>query len=161
MTRVHLADLSSETDSQAVVRLLNAYATDRFGGGEPLSDYTREHLAEELRKRSNCHVLLASVDEEPAGLAICFEAFSTFQCQPILNIHDFAVVPEFRGRGISKVLLLRVEELAKELGCCKMTLEVLEDNPIARGVYSRFGFKSYELDPEFGRALFFEKKLTD
>ncbi|MEP4077166.1 GNAT family N-acetyltransferase [Haloferula sp.] len=159
MSQVHLADLSSEKDSKAIVQLLNVYATDLFGGGQPLVDYTRENLVEELRKRPTCHVLLASVDEEPAGLAICFEAFSTFLCRPILNIHDFAVAPEFRGRGISKDLLAKVEEQARRLGCCKITLEVLEHNEIARSVYAGFGFRSYELDPKMGRALFYEKKL--
>jgi ribosomal protein S18 acetylase RimI-like enzyme len=52
-----------------------------------------------------------------------------------------------------------VEEIAVELGCCKLTLEVLEGNHIAQAAYKSFGFNGYELNPQTGRALFWEKKL--
>jgi len=51
------------------------------------------------------------------------------------------------------------EKIARESGCCKITLEVLEGNHVARAAYSAFGFKGYELDPKMGKALFLEKKL--
>ena len=50
-------------------------------------------------------------------------------------------------------------KVATERGCCKLTLEVLSNNPRAMGSYTKFGFKSYELDPELGTAQFWEKKL--
>ncbi|VGO15984.1 Aminoglycoside N(6')-acetyltransferase type 1 [Pontiella desulfatans] len=159
MTQIILADLSDPSHARAVLHLLNEYATDCMGGGEELSGHTRKHLIAELGKRVGCRVVLAFIDGLPAGLAICFENFSTFLCAPILNIHDFTVAPEFRGRGLSKQLLAKVEEIAKKTACCKITLEVLEGNTIARAVYSKFGFEGYELDPEMGKALFYEKKL--
>ena len=154
------ADLSDTLHGEAVIHLLDAYATDIMGGGEELSDYTRSNLVTELKKRPGCRVVLAFIEGSPAGLAICFEAFSTFQCAPILNIHDVTVAPEFRGRGISKQLLAKVEEIAKATNCCKMTLEVLEGNAVARTAYQKLGFQAYELDPVFGQALFYEKKLN-
>jgi len=102
---------------------------------------------------------LAFVDQKPAGLAICFEGFSTFACKPLINIHDFAVAPEFRGRGLAKRILNRIEELARQLDCCKITLEVLEGNKTAQAIYSACGFSHYELDAKMGRALFWHKKL--
>ena len=103
--------------------------------------------------------MLAFVDGEPAGLAICFEGFSTFQCRPLLNIHDLIVSTNHRGKGLSKLLLKKTEEIARRLGCCKLTLEVLEENSIARNAYRSFGFHGYELDPAMGNALFLEMKL--
>ena len=97
--------------------------------------------------------------QEPAGLINCFEAFSTFQCKTIVNVHDIVVVEEFRGQGISHLLLLEVESMAVKKNCCKITLEVLEGNTPAKNSYSKFGFKDYELDPTFGKAMFWEKKL--
>ncbi len=160
MTEIVSANLANSAHAESVLFLLNEYALDIMGGGENLSDRTREHLIDELKKRDTCRVVLAFVDGTPAGLAICFEAFSTFQCAPILNIHDFTVAPEFRGQGLSKKLMMKVEQIALEVGCCKLTLEVLEGNTIARSAYSKFGFEGYELDPEMGKALFYEKKLT-
>ncbi len=52
-----------------------------------------------------------------------------------------------------------LKPLRKTRDCCKLTLEVLEGNHIAQAAYTKFGFSGYELDPEMGRALFWEKKL--
>jgi ribosomal protein S18 acetylase RimI-like enzyme len=55
--------------------------------------------------------------------------------------------------------LQSAEQIAIELGCCKLTLEVLEHNYIAQKAYRSFGFAGYELNPNMGKALFWEKKL--
>jgi ribosomal protein S18 acetylase RimI-like enzyme len=94
------------------------------------------------------------------GLAICIEGFSTFACRPLLNIHDMVVVREYRGRGIAKRLLAKAEEIALNLGCCKLTLEVLEGNAAAQAAYRACGFEGYQLDPKMGRAMFWQKKLA-
>ncbi|MGB0372619.1 MAG: GNAT family N-acetyltransferase [Opitutales bacterium] len=159
MNEISQADLSSQRDAEAVVLLLNEYAKDEMGGGEALSEYARAHLIPELKKRPNAVSFVAYVDGEPAGLAICFEAFSTFKCLPILNIHDFTVAPAYRGRGLSKEILREVEKYAIQSGCCKLTLEVLEGNELAQKAYRSFGFSGYELDPKMGKAMFFEKPL--
>jgi GNAT superfamily N-acetyltransferase len=144
-----------------IPRLLDCYASDPMGGGEPLKEYTRIHLIEELQKRSNiAHVFLAQIDGESVGLANCFEGFSTFNCMPLINIHDLVVLNTHRGHGIGKLLLNTVEEYARSIGCCKLTLEVLEGNTRAREVYKAVGFDGYELDPETGKAMFLEKKLV-
>lgn len=159
MINVVIADLAKKEHAVAVIFLLNEYARDIMGGGKDLSAFTKKHLIEELVNRPNCHVFLAWVDEQPAGVSICFESFSTFACKPILNIHDLAVALQYRGQGISRDILFKIEELAQKLGCCKLTLEVLEGNKRAQHVYEKFGFASYELDPGTGRALFLEKKF--
>ena len=42
----------------------------------------------------------------------------------------------------------------------KLTLEVLEGNSVAQSAYRAFGFEGYELDPQMGKALFWQKKLV-
>lgn len=153
------ADLSLPEHAEAVVRLLNAYALDAMGGGQGLSEFAQANLIAELRRRPWMRVILAYADGEPAGLAICIEGFSTFACQPLLNIHDLAVSPQFRGQGIAKLLLRRAEAIARRMGCCKLTLEVLEGNAIAQSVYRACGYAGYELDPKLGRAMFWQNKL--
>jgi ribosomal protein S18 acetylase RimI-like enzyme len=159
MIEIFEADLSVPTYADAVVMLMDEYALDPMGGGQGLSDYAKANLAAELAKRETAHVILALVDSQPAGLVVCLEGFSTFACQPLLNIHDVIVSLPYRGQGLSKFLLQKVEEIAVELGCCKLTLEVLEGNHIAQAAYKSFGFNGYELNPQTGRALFWEKKL--
>jgi GNAT superfamily N-acetyltransferase len=153
------ADLDSPHHARAILSLLNAYALDIMGGKEALSDHVQSHLIDELKKRPAAHVVLAFVDHEPAGLLIALEGFSTFSCKPLLNIHDVVVTHNYRGHGISKRLMGRAEEIARQTGCCKLTLEVLEGNQVAQNLYQSCGYEGYSLDQTMGKALFWQKKL--
>ncbi|CAM4299869.1 GNAT family N-acetyltransferase [Pseudoalteromonas byunsanensis] len=156
---VLIADYLNENQAVDIGFLLNHYAEDPMGGGLPLSDFTKDNLAKELSKIPHAFSVICYVDGKPAGLINCFEAFSTFKCKPLINIHDIVVVNEFRGLGISQSMLAKVEERAREKGCCKITLEVLEGNEVAQNSYIKFGFNGYELDPKMGKALFWQKLI--
>lgn len=163
MTDVYVikADLDSPIHAAAVVELLNLYATDPLGGSEELSDYCKSNLVNELKKRPSAHVFFAVLGENFVGLANCFEGFSSFKCKTLLNIHDFYVHKDYRRLGISQKLMAGVEKFAVEnLGCCKLTLEVLEGNFAARGSYERCGFEKYVLDEKYGGAIFMHKCLN-
>lgn len=159
MIRIVDADLRDDQQANAVLRLLDEYARDLMGGGQSLSEYCKTNLISELRKRPSIHVVLAYQDLEAVGLCICMEGFSTFACKPLLNIHDMMVSASHRGKGISKQLMLHVESLGNRIGCCKITLEVLENNHVAFNLYRAMGFAQYQLDPAAGGALFLQKYL--
>jgi GNAT superfamily N-acetyltransferase len=161
MIEIIEADLSMPAHGEAMVQLMDEYALDPMGGGKGLSDYVKANLSAELAKRKAAHVILAFADAEPAGLVVCLEGFSTFACKPLLNIHDVIVALPHRGKGLSKLLLQKAEEIAIDLGCCKLTLEVLEGNHVAQSAYKACGFSGYELNPQIGKALFWEKKLRN
>jgi ribosomal protein S18 acetylase RimI-like enzyme len=150
-------DLGQAND---MVYLLNAYACDPMGGGKALSVEVQENIAREMAKLPHAFSVIAYVEGKPAGLVNCFEAFSTFMCKPLINIHDVIVLEAFRGIGLSHKMLEKVEEIAREKQCCKITLEVLSKNEIAKASYAKYGFKGYELDPKAGYALFWQKELT-
>ena len=143
------ADLTDERDGQAVLDLLQAYAADPMGGGSQLSDEVRVNLIGRLRQVDGRLVLLARVDGIPAGLAVAFPSFSTFRAAPVLNLHDLAVDPKFRGRGIGRALLNEVESYARNRGCCRVTLEVRRDNAAAQALYTSEGFSSGSAPQEF------------
>ncbi|MFI4939475.1 MAG: GNAT family N-acetyltransferase [Burkholderiales bacterium] len=153
------ADYRNSTHAGALVALLDSYARDPMGGGQELSDYAKQNLVAELAKRPSAFSVLAFVDGDTAGLANCFEGFSTFKCRPLVNIHDLAVLPAHRGRGVAQAMLNHVEEIARERGCCKITLEVLQGNQTAQNLYRKLGFAAYQLDAEQGHALFWQKKI--
>ena len=159
MEEILLADLSLPSHGEAIIYLLNEYAKDEMGGGTELSIFVKNNLISELNKRQGVYIILAFVDGHPAGLVNCFEGFSTFACKPLLNIHDVIVIADYRGLGISKKMLNKAEEIAIGLGCCKLTLEVLEGNTIAQMAYKSCGYSGYELNPKTGRAMFWQKKL--
>lgn len=153
------ADYHNPTHARDLAVLLELYSRDIMGNGKPLSDDILGKLALELAKLPNAFSILAYIDDTAVGMANCFTGFSTFKCRPLVNIHDLAVHPDFRGRRIGAKILAAIEEEAVKRDCCKITLEVLEGNTVAQAAYRKFGFSSYELDPETGRALFWEKEL--
>jgi ribosomal protein S18 acetylase RimI-like enzyme len=157
--KIIITDYSNPQHSEDLVLLLNQYAASPTGGGVELSIHTQENLVKELGKLPYAFSLLAYVDSAPAGLVNCFILFSTFQCKPVINIHDLFVAEEYRRQGISQLLLQKVEKMAIDRGACKITLEVLEQNHSAKNSYSKFGFVGYELDPKYGKAIFLEKSL--
>lgn len=157
--RVLINPYADLAHARGIVDVLDSYARDPMGGSSGLSESVRRDLVAELRRRPWVVTLLAVLGSRPVGLIIAMEGFSTFQARPLLNIHDVAVLPEFRGRGIGRFLFEEVEQVALKRGCCKLTLEVLEKNTGARGLYRRLGFAPYELDPEMGPAQFWSKPL--
>ncbi|WP_162906729.1 GNAT family N-acetyltransferase [Algihabitans albus] len=154
------ADYNDPQHAAKLVDLLDAYACDPMGGGRPLPAEVRARLVPELAARPQCFSLIGYADGTAAGLANCVEGFSTFAAKPLINIHDIAVLPAFRGRGLARALLAEVEAIARHRGACKLTLEVLEGNGPATAAYRRFGFAGYALDPSQGRAEFWEKPLA-
>jgi len=156
---VVFADYLNPQHETDICTLMNEYSLDPMGGGVPLSENVQRNLVTELAKIPHAFSVLCYVDEQAAALINCFEGFSTFKCKPLINIHDVIVARQYRGLGLSQQMLSRVEERAKERGCCKMTLEVLEGNKVARNSYGKFGFAGYELDPQMGKALFWQKEI--
>ena len=133
-------DFSRAPDVDRYLDLLDAYARDPMGNGQPLPAAKRYRLATDLANNPAARCLLAEHDDKAIGVATCFMGYSTFQARPLLNIHDLAVLPEWRGHRVAGQLLTAIAELGASLGCCRITLEVREDNPRALQAYRRAGF---------------------
>src|SRR5512134_1410470 len=140
---VREADFDDDRDVNALIAVLDSYASAPVGGGRPLAPDVRERVVPMLREHPTTLVLLAFVDDDPVGIAVCFFGLSTFRARPLLNIHDLAVLPQYRGKGVGRALLAGVEEQARRSGCCKLTLEVQDQNTRARTLYQRFGFEDF------------------
>lgn len=154
-----IADYEKPDHARAVVSLLDAYASDPMGGGEPLSEFTRDNLVAALAATPGAFSVLGFRGDTPVALANCFHALSTFACKPLINIHDLMVAADCRGQGLSQQLLAFIEAEARNGRCCKITLEVLEGNRSAQKAYEKFGFAPYTLGKDTGRALFMQKSL--
>ncbi len=158
---VSAVDLYDPAQAAIWLDLLDHYARDPMGGGEGLSDYARLHLVHTIRQVPGFHGALAWLDGEAVGLIDCFAGFSTFAAKPLLNVHDIVVHASRRGQGIAQALLAWAGQRAGELGCCKLTLEVLSNNARAMAAYRRAGFVPYVLDPAAGHALLMQKYLPE
>jgi ribosomal protein S18 acetylase RimI-like enzyme len=159
MIHIVEADLSLSGHQDAVLLMTDVYSRDSFGDGKPLAPEAWGSLIAGLRSHPTTMIFLAFAGDRPVGIATCFTGFSTFAARPLVNIHDLAVIPEFRRRGVGRSLLEAVERKARSLGCCKITLEVLDRNERALGAYKAFGFARYALQEGAGDAIFMTKAL--
>ena len=157
--RIVEADLNESEDCEAVLTMVDAYSMDAMGSGRPLDRDVRTRLIPGLQRHPTTLIFLAFEGEQPVGVAVCFIGFSTFAAKPLVNIHDCMVLPVFRGKGVGRRLLEAVEAKARELGCCKLTLEVMDNNDRALRAYEAAGFVRYALQENAGTAIFLSKPL--
>ena len=154
------ADYANPQHMRALLDLLDGYARDPMGGGEPLPEFARTNLPQALAARPFLFSVLAfDAAGLPVGLINCVEGFSTFACWPLVNVHDVTVLASHRGQRVAEQMLVLVDRLARARGACKLTLEVLEGNASAQKLYRRLGFENYQLDPAMGQAQFMQKWL--
>lgn len=153
-------DYTHPQDRAALTALLDHYARDPMGGGEPLSAQALARLCDDLAQRHFAFSFIAySAEGKPAGLVNCFEGYSTFKAAPLINIHDIVVHRDWRGQGLGQMLMRAVQQEARQRNACKITLEVLTGNSVAMKSYERFGFAPYALDPKAGTATLMQKWL--
>ncbi|TNE72650.1 GNAT family N-acetyltransferase [bacterium] len=145
---IRLADYTNPQDQESIKTLLNAYAMDPMGGGKALGQAILNKVLQDMITFPGAFSVLAFVDGSPVGLANCFTGYSTFKAAPLINIHDLAVLSESRGKQIGAKLIEKVAEEAQKRGCCKITLEVRDDNR-AKNLYLRAGFEEGKPPMEF------------
>jgi GNAT superfamily N-acetyltransferase len=138
--QIRRALLSLPEDAAAYCDMLNQYAADPLGQGAPLPGELLERVLADLAEHPCAYPFLAFQDDEAVGFATCFLGYSTFKAAPLMNIHDIAVAPPYRRRGIAQALIEAIAEEATKLGCCRLTLEVRDDNPAAMALYRQAGF---------------------
>jgi GNAT superfamily N-acetyltransferase len=94
--------------------------------------------------RPVAEAVLARLGETPVGFAVFFHNFSTFVGRPGIYLEDLFVLPEHRGKGIGKALLLYVAELANERGCGRLEWAVLDWNKPAIEFYRGLGARAMD-----------------
>ncbi|WP_018884444.1 GNAT family N-acetyltransferase [Paenibacillus massiliensis] len=109
----------------------------------------------------------------PPFIAIWRFLFYTFYLrfhlykENILHIDPIAVSVKARGNGIGKLLLNKIEQLAKDMQITKINLEVVDTNPSAQKLYERFGYiikkelksSSFTVKAGFKKVIFMQKCL--
>lgn len=83
--------------------------------------------------------LLAYWNGQPAGYALFFEFYSSFQGRPGIFLEDIFVRPAFRKKGIGKELLAQVAKIAQDENYFCLRWEVLDWNQLAIDFYRQLG----------------------
>jgi GNAT superfamily N-acetyltransferase len=99
------------------------------------ADLLRDGFGTQPRFRA----LIAEWGGQPAGYALFFGSYSTWEGRPGLFLEDLFVRPQFRGQGIGKGLLAAVARIARQENCYAIRWEVLDWNALAIEFYHSLG----------------------
>lgn len=99
-----------------------------------------EELAKTLfAENTHVHTIIGFYDNKPVGFALYFFNFSTFKGKTGLFLEDLFVLPEMRGKGFGKKLLIELGKIAKENNCARFEWSVLDWNKPAIDFYKSIG----------------------
>ena len=90
-------------------------------------------------KGSVTDAVILEADGKPAGFAVWFYNYSTWQAKNGLYLEDLYVSPDHRGSGAGKLLLKHLARVAVEKGCGRFEWSVLDWNEPAIRVYDAIG----------------------
>ncbi len=85
------------------------------------------------------HVVMAEWNGEPAGFALWFFNYSTWEGKPGIYLEDLFVRPALRGHGIGKSLLKHLARTAVEQNCSRFVWQVLDWNKPSIQFYEAMG----------------------
>jgi GNAT superfamily N-acetyltransferase len=117
------------------VRDLAEYERDPKAAVATEQDFIRDGFGADPKFK----VVFAEWGGKPAGFALFFYNYSTWQGRPGLYLEDLFVKPEFRGKGIGKALLLHLAKIAVENNCGRYQWQVLDWNTPAIEFYKSLG----------------------
>ena len=146
-------------DVEAIWSLVNVLAA--YEQLESRVTGSAERLAEHLfGERAAIECLIAEDDGRIVGSAIYFPTFSTFRAQPMMWLEDLIVLPEARGQGAGRALMVALAKIALERGCWRLDWVVLDWNRSSIDFYQHLGARrshvdwfQYGLDEERLRSL--------
>ncbi len=125
-------------DSSTVISLLTALA--EYEKLTPPDSAGRERLSAEMSSANpRFEAYLAESDGKAIGYAIVFETYGSFMAKPKLYLEDLFILPEYRSRGIGKVLFQAMINQAKLRGCAKLEWTALDWNTPAHDFYRKMG----------------------
>jgi GNAT superfamily N-acetyltransferase len=117
------------------IRELAEYEREPQSAVATAADLLRDGFGPEPKFR----VDIAEWSGEPAGFALYFWNYSTWQGKPGLYLEDLFVRPRFRGKGIGKALLVHLARVAIKNNCGRLVWQVLDWNTPAIEFYKSLG----------------------
>ena len=129
---------AAASDVPVILRLIRGLA-EYERAPEAVTATEEDLLRDGFGDRKHFHVVLAEWDGTAVGFAFYFFNYSTWEGRPALYLEDLFVVPEFRGWGIGKALLVHLARIAVKERCGRYQWQVLDWNEPAIRFYESMG----------------------
>ncbi len=135
---------------QSIIDLQNyecAFDSEMLSGEETV-DAWFNHIVKENQQKDG-RIYIAENDGKAIGfISLRIEQKGNEILLPSIEsvfITDFIIHPEFRGKGVGKLLLAKADEYAKERNISYIKLSVFAANTNAVELYRKLGFKDYDI----------------
>lgn len=137
MTNIRTADVS---DLATLTELFNGYR--QFYKHASDMEACRRFLEQRFElKDSILYVADDTAEGTLTGFVQLYPLWSSTRLKRLWLLNDLFVRPDYRGKGISKLLMDRCKLLARETGACGLQLETDKDNLIGNSLYRQEGFE--------------------
>jgi len=100
----------------------------------------KSFLAGRMIQKESIVYLAKAENGKAVGFTQCYPLFSSTSMKRLWLLNDLFVDAEYRGQGISKLLIGRVQELARQTNAAGVLLETEKTNDIGNQLYPRTGF---------------------
>jgi GNAT superfamily N-acetyltransferase len=137
MLQIRPAEARDVPEIQCLIRDLAEFEREPQAAVATQEDLLRDGFGPQPRYRC----LMAEWDGAPAGFALYFHSYSTWQGKWGLYLEDLFVRPALRGHGIGKELLVELASIAVREGCGRFQWQVLDWNEPALRFYQKLGAK--------------------
>jgi GNAT superfamily N-acetyltransferase len=124
-------------DAELILRFIRELAI--YERAEDQVVASEDDIRASLFRAGSARALICSVDGEPAGFAVYFFNYSTWQGRKGLYLEDLYVTPAHRGAGAGKALLQHLAGVAVAEGCGRFEWSVLDWNEPALQFYRSIG----------------------
>ena len=128
---------ASVEDCGRILQMIRALA--RYEKMEDQVVATEDLLREWIFEKKKAEVLFATEDGREVGFALFFHNFSTFLGRAGIYLEDLFVLPEYRGKGYGKGLLVKLAQITIERGCGRLEWACLDWNQPSIDFYRSLG----------------------
>jgi len=128
-----------EDQLDQVVELFDAY---RVWYGKPSDKATAKNfLGDRIRTQESVVYACENEAGKMVGFTQLYPLFSSTRMRRMWLLNDLFVAKEFRGQGISKLLIDKAKDLARSTHACGLLLETETTNDIGNRLYPSVGFE--------------------
>jgi GNAT superfamily N-acetyltransferase len=130
---------ATENDVALILNFIKALADYEKMSDAVVAD--EELLREWIFEKKKAEVIFALDNGVEVGFALFFHNFSTFLGRAGIYLEDLFVLPEYRGRGHGKALIMELARITKERGCGRLEWCCLDWNKPSIDFYLSLGAK--------------------
>ncbi len=114
----------------------------------------KSFLLERMETKESVIYVCENKEQQLIGFTQLYPIFSSTRMKRMWLLNDLFVHPDFRGEGVSRMLIQKAKELAKSNNACGILLETEKSNDIGNKLYPSEGFELEKNNFYFWNASF-------